>query len=44
MNTLYTILYHFIEKIDGEKLRYLHILPYKIAEYIKAYILNHIVS
>ena len=42
MDNLYTMLYHLIEKLDGEKLSYLHILPYKIAEYMKVYILNHI--
>ncbi len=44
MNKLYTILYHLIEKIDGEKLICIHLLPYKIAEHIKVFILNHIVS
>ncbi len=44
MTKLYIILYHLIEKLDGEKIVYLHILPYRIAEYIKVYILNHIAS
>jgi hypothetical protein len=42
MTKLYTILYHLIEKLDGEKLVYLHLLPYKIAEYIKLFILKHL--